>query len=332
MRFKNLVFVYALALLFASCNGNKGKAPDSTGQGSEILVVCEKAEWNGPLGDTVRAAFMHYMDGLSVPEPEFTLINVTDKDFAKSLQTHRNILVVDIKADNKKSRVETLIDVWSHPQRVVKIKAGSDTAFLNVFARHREAVRELFNQNERARYRIQNALSQNFEVQKLLSDELGIQITISTDFVLAKKTKDFVWLRSEIKNNSLGLLVYTYPYKDTAQVNPAAVIGVRDNYGKLCASGPLMGFIVDLGRGDFQPVSHKMIFREMLAVKTWGLWKAEGDSLGGPFVNYTIVDAPRQRIIVLDGYVYGPDKPKRDYVRQLESIIWGAEFGAPGKF
>jgi hypothetical protein len=84
-------------------------------------------------------------------------------------------------------------------------------------------------------------------------------------------------------------------------------------------------------REIYPPVSHKILFKNMFAIETRGLWKTAGDFMGGPFVNYTIVDAPRQRIIVFDGYVYYPNKSKRNYVRQLESIIWGAEFGEPEK-
>jgi len=326
MWFKNSVFVLIAALIITSCAESKTKGPNSTGRGSEIIVVCSKTVWNGPIGDTIKAVLMQSMAGLPEAEPEYTLINIPEKDFSRFLQTHRNVLIVDIKPEYKKSKVETLKNVWSQPQRVIKMKAASDTALINVFAKNNEAVRELFAQNERARFSAQNALSRNLEIERTLSDTFGIKMVVSNDFYKAKKMSDFIWLRSESTTMGLGLMIYTFPYKDTAQMSPEAVLAARDRYTKLYIPGPIEGSYMTTERKYFDPESRKVLFKGLFALETRGLWRTEGDFMGGPFVNYTIVDAPRQRIVVFDGYVYYPNKSKRNYVRQLESIIWGAEF------
>ena len=271
------------------------------------------------------------MEGLPEAEPEYTLIFIPEKSFSKFLQTHRNVLIMDIKPENERSKVETLRNVWSHPQRVIKVKACSDTAFISLFAKHCEAIKELFNQNERARFSAQNALSRNTAVEKMLVENFGIKMVISKDFYQAKKMTDFVWLRSETNANSLGLMIYTYPYKDTSEVTLNALLDTRDRYTKLYIPGPVAGSYMTIEREFYESLSRKILFKGMYALETRGLWKTKGDFMGGPFVNYTIVDAPRQRIVVFDGYVYYPNKSKRNYIRQLESIIWGAEFGDPGE-
>ncbi len=331
MWFKKSIYFLFATLSLASCSESKSKGPNSTGRGSEIIVVCSKPRWNSAVGDTIRASLMQDMPGLPEEEPEFTLINVSEKDFSTFLQTHRNVLVVDIKASHKKSKVETLRNVWAHPQRVIKVEAGSDTAFFNLFAKDSEAIKELFNQNERARFRELNSLTQNYAVEKILAEEFGVKMVISKDFYQAKKMSDFVWLRSEATTMSLGLMIYTYPYKDTAQMNPAAILATRDRYTKLYVPGPIEGSYMTTEREFYTPVSRKILFKNLFAIETRGLWKTFGDFMGGPFVNYTIVDAPHQRIIVFDGYVYYPNKSKRNYVRQIESIIWAAELGEPAK-
>ena len=331
MWFKKSIYILFSALILTSCGENKSKSPNSTGRGSEIIVVCSKQKWNSPVGDTIRGALMQSMQGLPEAEPEYTLINIPEKDFSQFLQSHRNVLIVDIQSANKRSKVETLRNVWSHPQRVIKVKAASDTAFSNIFTKHCEAIKELFNQSERARFNAQNALSQNAVVEKLLADEFGINMVISKDFYQAKKTDDFVWLRSEATTMSLGLMIYTVPYLDTAQMNPGAILASRDRYTKKFIPGPLQDSYMVVEHEFNPPVSRKILFKKMFAIETRGLWKTAGDFMGGPFINYTIVDAPRQRIIVFDGYIYYPNKSKRNYIRQLESIIWGAEFKAPAK-
>ena len=200
---------------------------------------------------------------------------------------------------------------------------------INVFAKHSEAIVELFNQNERARFSAQNALSRNFAIEKTLADSLGIKMVISKDFYQAKRTSDFVWLRSESTTMGLGLMIYTYAYTDTSQMSLEAILAARDRYTKLYIPGPIDGSYMTTERNYYDPFAQKILFKGMYAIETRGLWRTEGDFMGGPFVNYTVVDAPRKRIVVFDGYVYYPNKSKRNYVRQLESIIWGAEFMDP---
>jgi len=329
MWFKKSVYFLLATLILVSCG--ERKSPDSKGLGSEIMVVCDKPQWDGVVGDSIRAALMQFVKGLPEAESEFTLIFMPKHNSDKFLLTNCNVLIVDIQAENKKNRVETLVNVWSHPQQVVKIKANSDTAFLNLFAKHREAIRLLFKQNEHKRFTTQNALSRNSEAEKLLADEFGIRMVVPKEFKLVTKTPDFVLLRSDTTLKSLGLLIYTYPYTDSAQMNPASVLASRNKYTQTNISGSPEGFFMAADQETYPPVSTKILFKNMLAIETRGMWKTIGDFRNGPFVNYTVVDAPRQRIIVFDGYIYYPDKPKRDYLLQLESIIWGAEFGKPAK-
>lgn len=325
-RIRNAGFVFLLAILLTSCTESKSSGPNSTGRGSEIVVVGNKGVWDGSVGDSIRKALMSNMSGLPAAEPEFTLIFIPQQSFSKYLQTHRNILFIDINPRNLKSKVETLKNVWSHPQRVIKVLAGSDTAFHSLFSKHSESIKELFNQNERARYKAQNALSRNTAVEKMLSEEFGINMVISKDFYQAKKMKDFIWLRSETTANSIGLMIYTVPYKDTSQLSQQSILATRDRYTKLYVPGPVTGSFMTLEKEFYAPITRKLIFKQLFALETRGLWKTFGDFMGGPFINYTIIDAPRQRIVVFDGYVYFPNKSKRNYIRQLEAIIWGAEF------
>lgn len=329
MWFKNTIYLFLTTFILFSCG--ESTKPVSTGPGSEIVVVCNKRLWDGPIGDSIRGVLTQFMQGLPDAEPEFSLRNIPEKDFNNILQAHRNVLIVDIKPANKISKVETLTNVWSDPQRVIKIYAGSDTAFLNMFAKHSEAIKELYNQSERASFRAKNSVHQNFKIEKFLTGQFGINMEIANDFMLVKKARDFIWLRADSSSNSIGLLIYTYSFKDTSQLNPANVIATRDAFAKRSMVGSSEGVYRTAGQEFFPTNSEKIIFKDLYAIETHGLWKTEGSPISGPFINYTIVDAPRRRIIVFDGYVNYPGQLKRNHIRQLESIIWGAEFGGPGK-
>jgi hypothetical protein len=47
--------------------------------------------------------------------------------------------------------------------------------------------------------------------------------------------------------------------------------------------------------------------------------------MGGPFINYTIINESTNKVIGIDGFVYAPQFDKRDYLRQLEAILTSVE-------
>jgi len=331
MWFRNTVFIFLLFFILVSCNKGSVRIPNSTGAGSEIIVVTKDAIWDGAIGDTIRSLFAQHMEGLLEAEPEFKLIFIPEQNFNKTLQTHHNILFIEINTNLKKSKVETLKNTWSHPQRVVKIKANSDTACFNITAKHASAIRELFNQSERARYSAIDAINRNTAVEKILSREFGIKMIVSKEFNIAKKTGDFLWLRSENIDTNFGLMIYILPFMDTSQISPSAVLDLRDRLTKQYIPGPADRTFITLDRESTPPISQKIIFKNMYALETRGWWYTNGNVMGGPFINYTVVDAPRHRIVVFDGFACYPNKSNRDFIRQLESIIWGAQFVEPSK-
>ncbi len=48
--------------------------------------------------------------------------------------------------------------------------------------------------------------------------------------------------------------------------------------------------------------------------------------MGGPFVNYVLVDTALNQVLMMDAYLYSPRKPKRDLLIQLEAIARGLKF------
>jgi hypothetical protein len=53
-----------------------------------------------------------------------------------------------------------------------------------------------------------------------------------------------------------------------------------------------------------------------------GLWQTENSYMGGPYVNQTIVDAKRGQLVTALGFVFYPNRDKRQMVRQLEAILY----------
>ena len=58
------------------------------------------------------------------------------------------------------------------------------------------------------------------------------------------------------------------------------------------------------------------------AFEARGLWYMENDMMGGPFVSHARVDSPNGRVVVVEAFVYAPQKKKRDLMRQMEASLY----------
>jgi len=48
--------------------------------------------------------------------------------------------------------------------------------------------------------------------------------------------------------------------------------------------------------------------------------------MGGPFVSVSTLDAARKRVLTVEGYIYSPRNAKRNYLRQVEAMVYSLSF------
>ena len=53
-----------------------------------------------------------------------------------------------------------------------------------------------------------------------------------------------------------------------------------------------------------------------------GLWRMEGDMMGGPFVSVARLDEQNNRVVVAEGFVYAPETDKRNFIRRIEAALY----------
>jgi hypothetical protein len=309
-----------------SCKETKKKmALRSSGKTAELIVVTNnKTQWEENIGDSIRAFYQQDFKILPQPEPIFNLANVPMAAFmdSKMFRTHHNVLIVDIKKTAKKTEMEARKDYWSSPQRVVKIIAPSRKAFLEFFEEKKETILGIQMQSERERVYSLFKAFRDLTLREEIHKAYNFTLEIPKGFYIAKKISNFAWLRKETKNNSQGIMIYTYDFTDTTAFNPIRIISYRDSLTKEYVPGPTEGSYMAVSKDYIQPEFRKINFLGLYAVESRGLWKVENDFMGGPFVSYTFVDEKRNRVVTLDGYVYAPNAPKRDLMIQLESIMY----------
>ena len=306
-----IIPLFLAFLFFQSCQSKTNGLPPSTGKTLEIIVVTNnKAQWNGNIGDTIRAFFGQEQIGLPQSEALFSMVNLPEESFLKMYQANRDILILDISNKIKTAQIENKKDLWSSPQRVIKISAPDENSFYKIFNENKTGIMELYNQVERERMQKTFETAENISLVNSIKEKFNFSLVLPSAYRLAKQDSNFMWIRKETLEDSQGILIYSYPYIHTNAFDRDVIINLRNQMTSRYIPGPT--------DGSFMTVADDGIF----AVETRGLWETKGDFMGGPFLSYTFVDEASNRVITLDSYVYAPGQNKRDLLKQLEAILY----------
>lgn len=326
MRKLNLFLLPLLLIAVSACKLDRSNLPPSTGKTNEMLIVTNsEGHWLGKTGQVIQGFFGQMQKGLPQPEPMYDLVHVPEPNFAKLLQTHHNIFIVDINSSFTEPVIETKKDYWAKPQRVAKMTVPSEEVFLTQFDLYKEAFIELFNENERQRANHVFASIEDFTIKNQIITTFDLDLSIPKGFRIATKTPNFIWIRRETDRFGQGILIYYSPYTDTSNFNYERLIIMRDTVTKKFIPGPTDKSYMKISMNE-PPVAKRIDFKGNFAVEMRGMWDMQGDFMGGPFLSFTFVDQRHNRLVTLDGYVYNPNQEKKDLVRQLEAIIYTMQF------
>jgi len=323
-QFIKLTTILFFSFLLISCGNNKTTAPKSSGKTAEMIVVTNNdTKWEGRVGETIRDFFNQDFEVLPQPEPLFEMAHISIAKFnnAKMFQAHHNIFIVDINPTTKESTIQARKDVWASPQYVINIISPSEEDFIAFFEEKKEVVLGTLMDSEYARLIGTYKGFRDWDIINPLKKSFKLSMEIPGGFYIAKQFADFAWIRKETKHNSQALLIYTYDFVDTLAFDQSRIVSFRNALTEEYVPGPSEGSYMVVAEEYSPVISERIDFKGMFAVRTKGLWRLEGDFMGGPFVNYTFVDEKRNKVVTIDGYVYAPNKPKRDLLIQTEALI-----------
>lgn len=318
-------FLYlTLIVFFAACSTERPQQPSATGRAGELLVVMSQWQYEGRAGEAIREVFQAQVPMVLTKEPMFDLVQIEEKNFVKMFETHRHIFMATISDTIPKASLEISKNVWAYPQVVIRVQAPNDSIFRRVLEANAQAFVDHYIGAERER--ILNAYNRtpNHEARNAVRDMFGYEMDIPEGFYVAKEGENFLWIRRTGTREDLdmGLLIATLPYKDPAVDFAQETIRLRrDSLTYLYIPGQFEGSYMTT-YPELMPEFREVNFNGYYAMEARSLWTMENDFMGGPFINYTLVDEANGRLVILDGFIYGPDFEKRDYLRQLEALIY----------
>ena len=325
-------FLLFLLVLFTACgneeqtdqsskNGppkalSKGTLPGSNGGRLDLIVVATEGIWQSGAGDAFRKVFTEAQYGLPQPESVFTVRQVTPSQFNSLLQRSRAIVFIS-KDEDEGFKMKA--NQWAKPQLVASFAAKDEASLRALIVKNRDAAFERFKDLEVRvlRDRMTKAgIQKNPEILK----NHNISMQIPESFTLEQSDDNLMVFWNKTRKTDQGILIHFQPLTDEMNSIGTNVIPLRDSITKLYIHGQREGSYMATEM-YIPPLISTTEVDGQFAVETRGLWRTEGDFMGGPFINYTVYDEKHKQIIFLDAFIYSPETKKRNFVLELEAIL-----------
>ena len=319
-----LVLFGVLAILTGCKSKNRNLLPNVSGKAGEVMVVIEREDWEGSAGVAIRESLADDTPYLAQREPLFNLSNVPPGSFNNMFKMHRNLLLVNVNPQNTTTGVVYKGNVWARPQAVVQINAADTEQAGNLFKESADVIAEYFEQSERDRIIENSKLYEEKELQEPLKDLTGGFLHFPTGYRLKKWTDSFVWIADEKQYTMQTVMAYKFPVRKDP-FSAANLVAERDSVMQANVPGMFEGSYMTTSTA-FPPVTKSLRYRGRDFVEMRGFWEVYGDFMGGPFVSHAFYSPDGKEIIVLEAFVYAPRYDKRQYLRQVESVLYSFEW------
>lgn len=327
-QFKSVIY-FALMLtgIFAvSCkSGSKGDFNNSGGKPYEVVVSINDDLWKGEVGDTLQAVMLQPVKMLNQIEPMFDVKRVNPGALKDVILRHRNILIVKVDPKADKASASAQYNVYARPQVIVTLTAPDNNSLVRYMLDNRTELQHIFEISERDRAVEINKKYGEEKISKEVYKMFGVTMQFPKGFSVRNTIgNDFIWIGNDVRIATQGIVIYSYPYTGKDDFTLQNMLKRRNEF---------MARIPGPSDGSYMITSEYIepdVIYPVIKGKQWaemrGFWDVANDFMGGPFVSYSTLDTANNKVITMDCFVYSPKEPKRNFLRQLEHIVYSAEF------
>lgn len=320
-RFTIYLGIMLMVLAFASCKGKKTVfTPSSSGRPYEILVVVNSQQWERPAGRALFNVLDTDVPGLPQPERSFRISYTDPMYYDQTLKLFRNIIIVDIQDIYSTPKIKYARDVYASPQMIMTIQAPNEEEFEKYVAANKQTIIDFFVKAEMNRQINYLKDKHNKYISQMVDSIFGCDVWLPAELIGSKKGEDFFWASTNTATADMNFVMYSYPYIDKNTFTKDYFIRKRDSVMKVNIPGAKEGMYMATDT-NFVDVKNIGVQGDY-SMEARGLWQMHGDMMGGPFVSHSRVDTVNNRVVVVEGFIYSPDKLKRNLMRQLEASLY----------
>ncbi|MBQ8968398.1 MAG: DUF4837 family protein [Bacteroidaceae bacterium] len=318
---RKLLFCIVTVLMVVSCKDGHLAMPQASGRPYEVLVVMDPVAWEAPEGRALFDVLDTNVPGLPQPERSFYISQVAPEDMNRTLSIFRNIIEVHIDPTQfTTTRMKFVRNEYAEGQVVLYINSDSPQSFAQHVTEHRQDIIDFFTKMEI------NRLCKDLErrysklTYDLVKEIFGCEWHAPEELKNFKRGKDFLWTTNNTATGMVSIVMYSYPYEGPETFNKQYVLHKRDSVMRvnLPGSEPDMYVQTDTAFTEVRPI----VVHHKYAMEARGLWYMRNDAMGGPFVSHSRVDTENNRVIVVEGFVFAPEKMKRGLMRRMEGSLY----------
>lgn len=344
---RQLPALMLLTILFGCSDTGGGKRsngmlPKARGEADEIIIVVDSTQWiDSKVGEELQKTFNAPMLGLPQDEPLFNASKVNPRRLNSVLKSAKNmvfVMTLDSKTPDSRTlqqfftsqslnqiKRDTSIfmrkqsDLFARGQTVLFLFSSSEEILAQKINFNRSQIREIFEASARESIKSKLFKSTKKDLAARIRENHNVEITIPYGWEKARDVSNFFWLRLINAQTEQSIFVYYQPYNDQSIFNNVDLF--RDEITKNYLYDGV-NKNVHIERQPQIPVfTERVNFNGHFAVESKGLWRISDMSRGGPFISYTIVDEDAQLIYYVEGYVDSPGTRKKNFVREIETIL-----------
>lgn len=328
-RILTYVLIAVAALSAMSCNHNKTRKallPNISGKPGEVIVVINKGDWEGAPGTVIRDTLGCDFPFLPQREPMYDVVNVAPSGFTSMFQIHRNIIVMNISSDVTEPGVIFKSDMWAAPQCVIRINAGNAEEAVELFKENSARIKAVLAQAEINRVISNTKKYEELALAPVVTEMAGGSPHFPSGYKLKKKTDDFIWITYDPQFTQQSILIYKYPVEEGVDMMaPDNLLAAQNAMLKENVPGMFENTYMIISPIVHPAVTYKKYGSHEFA-EIRGLWEVHNDYMGGPFVSHAFYTPDGKNMILMQAFVYAPKYDKRNYLRQVESVLYSFEW------
>jgi len=360
-RFPSIILLLLIFIL-SNCSNDtttqqlKAK-PKGLGSMNEINVVCDQTVWDGLIGDSLD----YYLAGAYpiMPRPEeiFDLRHYTPEKVRKEavLTELRTYLIIANTSDDeslatqmvkkdlgearfnksveekKKTHTNIGYNKWATGQMLIYLYADSEEEIAKSIKNAFPIIQQKVVEHDKAQLDAYvYAKGENLGLTAKLESDFGIKMKVPLDFEIAKEVEEekMLWLGKETPEARLYAMIKQMDYKGPDQISKERAKLFSNDFGKRYVSSSEDGSYMLLNDVDLPMLEYTKDINGNYAKEYRGIWEMENDFMGGPFINYFIVDEKQSKLNFVMLFIFAPGKKKRNYMQGLEHMVNTLEFSS----
>lgn len=314
--------VLTIVFIAVSCNSNQESfKPRPLGAPGEVLLVIDNVNWNSKAGNTLGGLLQDIFPALPQTETMFKKTRIEFANFQRHFRTYRNILLVSVKPNATSNRVEYRKNEWALNQQVAEVIVQNQDELEDLIIQKWPRIKSFFYNGD-----IESMVKSYYQLYEpeavnAIKNSYEFSLHFPKGFQLKKKNDEFTWLVNDRLESHLGVFVFQYSLDSLENINAHTLLELRNKLLKEEVPGEYPGSFMTTEE-NFPVLVNKSKFAGRKWTELRGLWKVQGDFMGGPFVDYFYADFENNKLIMLEGYVYAPSKPnKAGFVREVEAVL-----------